>query len=286
MNLSAVPAHENSAGVSSVQTSKNVHQAGFARPIFAQECMNFAVMQFEVRSIQGDGVSELLLGTFNAYRRAQNLGGKCHGRVRLNRHNVVAKAARAPEVWQSSIEQMHAGSPFRVLERKLNTKAAISPRPTASRPSATNQASGAVTSAVRAGVRAHTLTARVLVVDDDATIRDVLVEALGMEAYEARGAMNGRDALQIMSNWSPDVIVLDLMMPELDGWGFRSEQRQRPEWREIPVIMLSAARNLEEHIEALAPAAWFAKPFDLDAVLQAVNAAANDEPRKGAPTAS
>lgn len=113
-------------------------------------------------------------------------------------------------------------------------------------------------------------SARVLVVDDDPTIREVLCEALTMEGYEVRGAGNGREALDVMSRWLPGLILLDLMMPELDGWGFREEQLRRGECRNIPVIVLSAARHLADQVSTLDPAEFFAKPFELDSVLGAV----------------
>jgi two-component system response regulator MprA len=60
------------------------------------------------------------------------------------------------------------------------------------------------------------------------------------------------------------------MMPEMDGWTFRAEQRSRAEVAAIPVIVLSATRDLEARAEALAPARVFSKPFDLNALLTAI----------------
>lgn len=111
---------------------------------------------------------------------------------------------------------------------------------------------------------------RVLVVEDDEVIRSVLVELLEFEGYEVRSAVDGREALTIVDEWRPDSIVLDLMMPRMDGWQFREEQRKRPEIRDVPVIVLSAGRHLPSRVAALEPAAVIEKPFDVEVVLQAL----------------
>ena len=112
--------------------------------------------------------------------------------------------------------------------------------------------------------------AGVLVVDDDPSIQGFLAEALADEGYAVRTATDGRRALDVLGTWRPDLILLDLMMPEMDGWTFRAEQRGRAELADIPVIVLSATRDLEARTEALAPAHVFSKPFDLNALLGAV----------------
>jgi two-component system chemotaxis response regulator CheY len=108
---------------------------------------------------------------------------------------------------------------------------------------------------------------RVLVVDDDPSIQGFLAEALADEGYEVRTAGNGREALGVLGSWLPDLILLDLMMPEMDGWVFRAAQRTMPEVAEVPVIVLSATRDLTTKVQSLAPAEVFAKPFDLERLL-------------------
>jgi len=110
-------------------------------------------------------------------------------------------------------------------------------------------------------------TPRVLVVDDDPAIRDFVGQALEEEGYEVRLAVNGQDALTTLSDWPANLIVLDLMMPTMDGWTFRDRQRESKALANIPVIVMSAARNLVGQTERLAPAAILPKPFDLDALL-------------------
>jgi CheY-like chemotaxis protein len=112
------------------------------------------------------------------------------------------------------------------------------------------------------------LTRRVLVVDDDQTIRDVLTEALGIEGYDARGAGNGSEALQVMVRWRPHLVLLDLMMPVMDGWAFLAAQQDQVDLREIPVIVLSAVRNLADHEADLQVAGLHPKPFELENLLQ------------------
>lgn len=110
-------------------------------------------------------------------------------------------------------------------------------------------------------------TRRVLVVEDDSSIRQVLVEILELEGYAVRTAPDGLAALALLDAWRPDLIVLDLMMPRMDGWHFREVQCQRPVLRDIPVLVLSASRRLEASLTTLAPAAALPKPFDLDELL-------------------
>jgi CheY-like chemotaxis protein len=112
---------------------------------------------------------------------------------------------------------------------------------------------------------------RVLVVDDDPSIQGFLAEALADEGYEVQTAANGREALAVLDGWRPDLILLDLMMPEMDGWGFRAAQRTMPGVADVPVIVLSAMRELTSKVQALEPAEVFAKPFDLEKLLGTID---------------
>ena len=111
---------------------------------------------------------------------------------------------------------------------------------------------------------------RVLVVDDDALIRHTLAAALGDEGYAVRVAQDGRAALDTIGLWLPDVIVLDLMMPVMDGRAFRAAQRSIAATAHIPVIILSAAHEVHARAAPLEADAVFAKPFDLTALLEAI----------------
>lgn len=99
----------------------------------------------------------------------------------------------------------------------------------------------------------------VLVVDDDEDTRDVLRALLHGAGYRVETARDGKDALRVLeAGVAPSVIVLDMMMPRLDGAGFRAAQLADPRWRDIPVVAMSAfgAPRLEG-IQAA-----FGKPFD------------------------
>jgi len=81
---------------------------------------------------------------------------------------------------------------------------------------------------------------KVLLVDDDEIMRESVRRVLEQEKWDVTEASNGRLALEHIAESCPDVIVLDLMMPEMDGFEFLVEVRQRPEWRDIPVLVLTA----------------------------------------------
>lgn len=105
---------------------------------------------------------------------------------------------------------------------------------------------------------------RVLVVDDDQDIRELLVSVLSDDGYEAQSARDGSEALRVLECWPADVVVLDLMMPVMDGWTFAERMRER--WS-IPIVVLSAATDLQRHAVRLRAADVVSKPFDLDTLL-------------------
>ena len=112
---------------------------------------------------------------------------------------------------------------------------------------------------------------RVLVVDDEETIRLTVAEALEDEGYEVVTAQNGAEALDRVRVTEPDALVLDLMMPVLDGWGFLQACRQEALCASIPVLVMSAYRKLAEAGPAeLRVDRVVAKPFELEALLMAV----------------
>jgi CheY-like chemotaxis protein len=81
-----------------------------------------------------------------------------------------------------------------------------------------------------------------MVIDDDRDVSGAITEALRDAAYEAIAAANGREALEKLRTLDqmPCVLLLDLMMPEMDGWSFRNEQLDDPALREIPVVVMTA----------------------------------------------
>jgi CheY-like chemotaxis protein len=109
----------------------------------------------------------------------------------------------------------------------------------------------------------------VFVVEDDADTREMLCRFLELEGYRVESAPNGRLALEKLSAGTPaSVILLDLMMPVMDGWQFRREQVQRAALASIPVIVVSAAGR--ERIAQIDADAVLSKPVDLDELLARV----------------
>ena len=111
-------------------------------------------------------------------------------------------------------------------------------------------------------------------VDDDLDIRSVVSELLTDEGYQVKTAVNGRDALSTLSTWRPDVILLDLMMPIMDGWTFLTTQQASQKLRCIPVIVMSASHSLTRGDARLEIADVVAKPFEIDTFLTKVAALA------------
>ena len=109
---------------------------------------------------------------------------------------------------------------------------------------------------------------RILIVEDDGPIRNLLVMALFDEGFETAQAANGLDALDLMEQATPDLIVLDLAMPVMDGRTFYHHMRENGV-REIPVIIVSAVGAKRAQCELGAEAA-FDKPFDIDDIVAEV----------------
>lgn len=106
-----------------------------------------------------------------------------------------------------------------------------------------------------------------LVVDDDANIRRMIVAALRREGYAFIEAPNGREALDLMRSEHPDVVVLDLMMPVLSGWDVLRERLGDDQLMRIPVIIISANRDPEvAHAVDKGICAFLPKPFDIGAL--------------------
>ncbi len=111
----------------------------------------------------------------------------------------------------------------------------------------------------------------ILIVEDDANIRDALATILEMEGYTVSGAANGQEALNYLRQTQPPrLILLDLMMPVMDGWQFRHEQRQDPKLAAIPIVVVSAAGAVQQQAAALGANGYLQKPVEVDELLTAV----------------
>ncbi len=113
------------------------------------------------------------------------------------------------------------------------------------------------------------MTATVLIVEDDLDTREMLGRFLELEGYKVETAENGKRALERLgSGVGACVILLDLMMPVMDGWQFRQEQIRDASLADIPVIVVSAAGR--ERLERIHANAYLSKPVDLDELLGCV----------------
>jgi CheY-like chemotaxis protein len=120
---------------------------------------------------------------------------------------------------------------------------------------------------------------RVLVVEDDAAIRDELADVLRENGYDVLAAENGVDALgRLAPGGPPSLIVLDLMMPIMDGWGFRAEQLKLPAIAQIPIVVITGGNDAEQEAALLGAIGYLVKPFKWEALLRVVDTCC----RKGA----
>ncbi len=109
-----------------------------------------------------------------------------------------------------------------------------------------------------------------LVVEDDADIREALDGLLSMEGFRVAGCSNGREALDwLRTSPKPDIILLDLMMPVMDGWQFRVAQKDDPEIATIPVLALSADSTAKA--AAIDAEAYLKKPVDYDTLIATID---------------
>jgi CheY-like chemotaxis protein len=116
-----------------------------------------------------------------------------------------------------------------------------------------------------------TSSKHVLVVEDDFDIRDLLVMILNNNGYQAAGVSNGQEALaHLKRTQATNLILLDLMMPIMDAWEFRERQQRHPQLKGIPVVLLSATDEVNEHVIPLKAAAYLRKPIDFGALLETV----------------
>ena len=108
---------------------------------------------------------------------------------------------------------------------------------------------------------------KILIIEDEKTLRETLSELLTLSGYFIIEAKNGLEGLKKMKNENPNLIICDVMMPKLDGYGFL-EQHKKTTNSHIPVIMLSAKVQLEEEKIAfdLGAKAYIKKPFEFQAL--------------------
>lgn len=127
------------------------------------------------------------------------------------------------------------------------------------------------------------VTKRVLVVDDEPAIRELVVALLEDEGYEVAAAANGAEALDILAQRRPDLLLTDVMMPVMDGRELVERVKDRVHMNGLAVVMMSAAATRATSLDPHGTvAAFLPKPFDVDLLLNVVNhLLARREPRIG-----
>jgi len=108
---------------------------------------------------------------------------------------------------------------------------------------------------------------RILIVDDEEGFRDGLADLLNMEGYEVSVARDAVQAVSTLPDFRPDVILLDLRMPLLDGEAFLRGIRGLPASREVPVVLISAKEELREIASRYGAAGYLSKPFEAPQLL-------------------
>lgn len=111
----------------------------------------------------------------------------------------------------------------------------------------------------------------VLIVEDDRALRELYRSVLRQAGYEVGAVEDGTDALHRIEHWTPDVVVLDLALPRLDGRDFRHELRSRPATRDVPIIIVTGTDTSDldrKDFVAILP-----KPIEADTLVAAVDAA-------------
>jgi CheY-like chemotaxis protein len=113
---------------------------------------------------------------------------------------------------------------------------------------------------------------RILLVEDDFSIRETIAELLEDEGFRVTCAANGAEALaRLETGEEPQLILLDLMMPVMDGSEFRRAQLGDPRISEIPVVVLSASHGADRRAATLDAEAFLAKPFEVQSLLETVS---------------
>jgi two-component system chemotaxis response regulator CheY len=108
------------------------------------------------------------------------------------------------------------------------------------------------------------MSMKILTVDDSRTMRDMLRLALTSAGYNVVQAIDGVDGLAVLERESPDVVITDINMPKMDGYGFIEGARKREKFRILPILVLTTESDPEKKQRARSAGAtgWIVKPFD------------------------
>jgi len=123
--------------------------------------------------------------------------------------------------------------------------------------------------------------AEIMVVDDERDIRNLLRQVLEHAGYQVQTAGNGREALEMLEQTRPDLVLLDIMMPEVDGWEVCRNIKTRQKTKDIPVILITVrSQPLDKVVgtEVVGADDYITKPFDLDDLLARVARLVKEKP--------
>ncbi|MEJ7837910.1 MAG: response regulator [Thermomicrobiales bacterium] len=115
------------------------------------------------------------------------------------------------------------------------------------------------------------MTRRILIVEDQADVAQLIDVVLKGEGYSVAIAKDGAQGLMLARDWNPDLILMDIMLPGVDGGALIERLRQEPETADLPIIAMSASRTLRDRTAELQADALLSKPFDVDALLVQVS---------------
>jgi len=114
---------------------------------------------------------------------------------------------------------------------------------------------------------------KILIVEDDSDFQDIYQLYLQGESFQVLTALNGKEAVAVLEKETPDLIILDLIMPVMDGEEFYVWLRAQEKWRQIPVIVASVNEKMPQRITDLGGVAGsLKKPFEIDALLEKIRA--------------
>ena len=111
----------------------------------------------------------------------------------------------------------------------------------------------------------------ILIVEDEQDLSDLLMDVLETEGHTARTAGNGLEALSRIKERRPQLILLDMMMPVMDGWQFIERLRANEEWTDIPVVVMTAVYDMSSLERKTGAKAILTKPFDIELIVDAVD---------------
>ncbi len=111
------------------------------------------------------------------------------------------------------------------------------------------------------------MSSRILVVEDQTDVAQLIEVVLQGEGHTVAIARDGAQGLVLARDWKPDLILMDIMLPGVDGGTLISRLRQEPETADLPIVAMSASRTLRDRSEELQADALLSKPFDVDALL-------------------